>query len=63
MPSLTLMQGVLLDNAQQLVKRPTPTEDDLRKRFAITVKNALSLGLTSIHDAGFRPVSLELFER
>jgi predicted amidohydrolase YtcJ len=55
--------GVLLDNAQQLVKRPTPTEDDLRKRFAITVKNALSLGLTSIHDAGFRPVSLELFER
>lgn len=27
------------------------------------MKDALSLGLTSIHDAGFRPVSLELFER
>ncbi|KAF9222618.1 hypothetical protein BS17DRAFT_783144 [Gyrodon lividus] len=54
--------GVLLDNAQVLVKRPAPTEDDLRRRFAVTVKDALSLGLTSIHDAGFNPVSLEFFK-
>ncbi|KAG8213763.1 amidohydrolase family-domain-containing protein [Butyriboletus roseoflavus] len=55
--------GVLLDNAQQLAKRPISTEDDLRRRFEITAKDALSLGLTSIHDAGLRPVSLEFFER
>ncbi|KAI9572099.1 amidohydrolase family-domain-containing protein [Boletus coccyginus] len=55
--------GVLLDSAQQLVKIPIPTEDELRKRFAITAKHALSWGLTSVHDAGFQPVSLELFKR
>ncbi|KIK82213.1 hypothetical protein PAXRUDRAFT_832349 [Paxillus rubicundulus Ve08.2h10] len=54
--------GVLLDNAQDLVKRPAPTEDDLHRRFTATVKDALSLGLTSIHDAGFSPVSLEYFK-
>ncbi|KIJ18971.1 hypothetical protein PAXINDRAFT_161293 [Paxillus involutus ATCC 200175] len=48
--------GVLLDNAQDLVKRPAPAEDDLHRRFAATVKDALSLGLTSIHDAGFSPL-------
>lgn len=55
--------GVLLDNAQDLVKRPVPTEQDLLKRFNITVNDALSYGLTSIHDAGFNPISLEFFRR
>ncbi|KIJ67588.1 hypothetical protein HYDPIDRAFT_149313 [Hydnomerulius pinastri MD-312] len=55
--------GVLLDNAQDLVRRPALTEDDLRRRFAATVSDALSSGLTSIHDAGFNPVSLEFFKR
>ncbi|KAF9245006.1 amidohydrolase family-domain-containing protein [Melanogaster broomeanus] len=55
--------GVLLDNAQGLVKTPALTEDDLRRRFALTVRDALSFGLTSIHDAGFSPVSLEFFKR
>ncbi|KAG2153894.1 amidohydrolase family-domain-containing protein [Suillus clintonianus] len=55
--------GVLLDNAQDLVKRPAPTEQDLLRRFNATVKDALSCGLTSIHDAGFNPVSLEFFRR
>ncbi|KAG1742219.1 amidohydrolase family-domain-containing protein [Suillus lakei] len=55
--------GVLLDNAQDLVKRPAPTEQDLLRRFNATVNDALSYGLTSIHDAGFSPVSLEFFRR
>lgn len=55
--------GVLLDNAQDLVKRPVPTEQDLLRRFNITVHDALSYGLTSIHDAGFNPISLEFFTR
>ncbi len=55
--------GVFLDNAQDLVVRPEPTYKQLQKRFAATVKDAHRLGLTSVHDAGFNPVSLEFFRR
>ncbi|KAI8975925.1 amidohydrolase family-domain-containing protein [Trametes punicea] len=55
--------GVFLDNAQDLVIRPEPTHKQLQKRFAATVKDAHSVGLTAIHDAGFNPMSLEFFRR
>ncbi|KAG1860354.1 amidohydrolase family-domain-containing protein [Suillus subluteus] len=55
--------GVLLDSAQDLVKRPSPTEQELLRRFNTTVNDALSYGLTSVHDVGFKPVSLEFFRR
>lgn len=57
------ISGVLLDNAQELVKSPELTEEDLLKRFGVTVKDALSKGLTSIHDAGLDPISLKFFKR
>ncbi|KAI6032798.1 amidohydrolase family-domain-containing protein [Pisolithus orientalis] len=55
--------GVLLDSAQSLVKKPGLTERDLLRHFTTTIDDALSLGLTSIHDAGYRSVSLAFFER
>jgi len=55
--------GVFIDNAQDLIQRPAPTQEMLEKRFAATVKDALSNGLTSVHDAGFDPVSLKFFQR
>ncbi|KAH7915226.1 amidohydrolase family-domain-containing protein [Hygrophoropsis aurantiaca] len=55
--------GVLLDNAQPLAKRSTLTEQDLLRRFAATVKDVVALGLTSVHDAGLTPVSLQFFKR
>jgi hypothetical protein len=55
--------GVFIDNAQDLIKKPALTDDDLGRRFAVTVGDAISLGLTSIHDAGFNPISLEFFKR
>ncbi|KAK1220743.1 hypothetical protein PQX77_016450 [Marasmius sp. AFHP31] len=55
--------GVLLDNAQELLHLPPVTEEELRARFRATVKDALSYGLTSIHDAGLDPASLDFFER
>ncbi|KAG2128616.1 amidohydrolase family-domain-containing protein [Suillus bovinus] len=55
--------GVLLDNAQDLVEIPAPTEQDLLRRFNTAVNDALSYGLTSIHDAGLKPISLEFFRR
>ncbi|KAF7979890.1 hypothetical protein HWV62_40681 [Athelia sp. TMB] len=58
-----LLNSVFVDKAQDLVKRPALSEDDLEQRFAITVQDAISNGLTSIHDAGFDPLSLQFFKR
>lgn len=58
-----LLSGMLIDNAQDLVKQPKLTEDDLVQRFRITVSHALAHGLTSIHDAGLDPTSLAFFTR
>ncbi|KZT68292.1 amidohydrolase 3 [Daedalea quercina L-15889] len=55
--------GVFMDNAQTLVERPIPTHEALEARFNATVKDALAAGLTSIHDAGLNPMSLEFFRR
>ncbi|KIM91971.1 hypothetical protein PILCRDRAFT_809968 [Piloderma croceum F 1598] len=55
--------GVFIDNAQELIKKPDLTDADLERRFAITVERAVASGLTSIHDAGFDPMSLEFFKR
>lgn len=57
--------GVFLDNAQELanVLRPEPTYEQLAMRFNLTVEDAVSHGLTSIHDAGFEPRSLSFFRR
>ncbi|KAF7790314.1 hypothetical protein EIP86_001268 [Pleurotus ostreatoroseus] len=57
--------GVLLDNAQELANalRPEPTYEQLEQRFNLTVKDAVKYGLTSIHDAGFDPISLSFFRR
>ncbi|KAI0036858.1 amidohydrolase family-domain-containing protein [Vararia minispora EC-137] len=60
---LILLLGVLLDNAQYLVPIPPPTQKDLEKQFSLVVDDALSHGLTSIHDAGFDPKSLEFYKR
>lgn len=55
--------GVFVDNAQDLIKRPPLTQVDLQKRFKATVDDALAFGLTSIHDAGLKPASLEFFKK
>ncbi|KAG6862307.1 hypothetical protein C0995_016005 [Termitomyces sp. Mi166 len=55
--------GVFLDNAQELLKQPEPTEVDLIRRFHVAVRDSHALGLTSIHDAGLDPASLAFFKR
>ncbi|KAF5312069.1 hypothetical protein D9619_002308 [Psilocybe cf. subviscida] len=55
--------GVFMDSAQDLIARPVPTDADLARRFATTVDHALRSGLTSLHDAGFKPESYGFFER
>ncbi|KAJ6535556.1 amidohydrolase family-domain-containing protein [Mycena capillaripes] len=55
--------GMLLDNAQELLKLPPLTEGDLEQQFAAAVGDALAYGLTSVHDAGLDPASLDFFVR
>jgi predicted amidohydrolase YtcJ len=55
--------GVLLDNAQELLKQPKLTESELLRRFKVTLRDAHRYGLTSIHDAGLDPASLAFFKR
>ncbi|RXW23347.1 hypothetical protein EST38_g2492 [Candolleomyces aberdarensis] len=57
-----VIQGLLLDNAQDLLKQPKLTEGDLFRRFMVTVRDAHRHGLTSIHDAGLDPASLAFFK-
>ncbi|EEB90634.1 hypothetical protein MPER_11133, partial [Moniliophthora perniciosa FA553] len=47
--------GIFQDEAQGLIKPPQLTDDDLMKRFMITVNDALKYGVTSMHDAGSTP--------
>lgn len=55
--------GLLLDNAQDLLKQPPLTESDLLRRFKVAIRDAHRYGLTSIHDAGLDPASLAFFKR
>jgi hypothetical protein len=52
-----------MDSAMDLVARPELSDEDLERRFAITVKAALSTGVVSLHDAGFKPYSLNFFKK
>lgn len=54
---MNLLLGVFLDNAQNLVPVPPPTHRDLEKQFKLVVDDALTHGLTAVHDAGFDPKS------
>lgn len=55
--------GVFLDNAQDILKLPEPTDDVLLARFKTAVKYAHAFGLTSIHDAGLDQASVAFFKR
>ncbi|KAJ7078906.1 amidohydrolase family-domain-containing protein [Mycena belliarum] len=55
--------GMFLDNAQDIIVQPELTEADLVRRFSVAVKDVVSLGLTSVHDAGLDPISLKFFKR
>ncbi|KAJ7668392.1 amidohydrolase 3 [Mycena polygramma] len=53
--------GMFLDNAQDIIFQPALTEDDLMRRFSVAVQDAVAFGLTSVHDAGLNPMSLDFF--
>ncbi|KAK1225978.1 hypothetical protein PQX77_000689 [Marasmius sp. AFHP31] len=53
--------GVFVDNAIDLIPAPEWSEEQLSEYFNITMTDALSFGLTSIHDADTRPQMRKFF--
>ena len=57
------MQGIFVDKAMDLIPSP-PWSDARAARYAdLTIKTALSYGLTSIHDADTMLEHLDFFKR
>ena len=55
--------GVFLDAAQDLVPVPKWTPEQMREYAERTVQDALSVGLTSIHDAATSVAEFELYQQ
>lgn len=55
--------GVLIDNAQGLVrsKLPPPSAEQARRQLALAARECARLGLTTIHDAGISSLELDAY--
>jgi predicted amidohydrolase YtcJ len=57
--------GVFVDTAMDLIDnlKPPPTEVETFENFEITMRDALCVGLTSIHDAASLPSDIAFYRR
>ncbi|KAI0063272.1 amidohydrolase 3 [Artomyces pyxidatus] len=55
--------GIFVDNAMELVHLPKRSEAEVSESFEITMRDALSVGLTSIHDAWSTPEDIAFYKR
>jgi hypothetical protein len=55
--------GIFVDNAMSLIPVPAWSESQVAGFFEATIKEALSFGLTSIHDADTRLEHIEFFKK
>ncbi|KIM41742.1 hypothetical protein M413DRAFT_444990 [Hebeloma cylindrosporum] len=55
--------GIFVDNAMSLIPVPAWSESQVADFFEATIKEALSFGLTSIHDADTRLDHIEFFKK
>ncbi|MGD1070033.1 MAG: amidohydrolase [Bryobacteraceae bacterium] len=55
--------GVLLDEAQSLIRRsiPEPAEDQVERRMLRALRECARVGLTTVHDAGVGPREIEAY--
>ena len=60
---LTRAVGVFVDNAMGLVPIPAWTEAQMAEYFDTAMRDALSVGLTSIHDAWTSPEAIQFFKK
>lgn len=55
--------GLMRETAQGLVRRPGPTEDDIRKQLALADQESISKGITTFHDAGSQFRTLDVVKK
>ena len=55
--------GLMRETAQGLVKRPGPTEADIRKQLALADEESISNGITTFHDAGSQFRTLDVVKK
>lgn len=55
--------GIFVDKAMSLIPVPAWSESQVASFFEPTIKEALSFGLTSIHDADTRLEHIEFFKK
>lgn len=57
------LEGVFVDNAMELINMPPWSEERVQEFFELTIKQALSYGLTSIHDADTKLDHIHFFKK
>ena len=55
--------GIFVDNAMYLVPVPEWSEETMSRFFELTIKEAISYGLTSIHDADSKVNQIKFFKK
>jgi len=55
--------GIFVDNAMNLVPIPEWSEETMFRYFELTIKEALSYGLTSIHDADSKVNQIQFYKK
>ena len=55
--------GIFVDNAMNLIPVPAWSESQVAGFFESTIKEALSFGLTSIHDADTKLEHIDFFKK
>ena len=55
--------GLMRETAQNLVRKPGPTDDDIRKQLAFADREAISKGITTFHDAGSQFRTLDVVKK
>jgi len=60
---LVLLTGIFVDNAMDLIPIPPWSGTQVAEYADLTIRTAISYGLTSIHDADMMMEHLDLFKR
>ncbi|KZT68098.1 hypothetical protein DAEQUDRAFT_790892 [Daedalea quercina L-15889] len=55
--------GILVDSAMTLIPVPPPSEAQMTEQLERAIKDALAVGLTSVHDAAVNGRMLDVFKR
>lgn len=55
--------GIFVDNAANLIPIPEWSEETISRYYDLTIKEALSYGLTSIHDADTKVNQINFFKK